>query len=215
MSDHQKKSSRGWNRLTLMLIGGVPLLVMLAATWLWVFVARGELDLVGMLGTANRGILVRPMMSVEDLPLRQIDGEELRFAELPRLWTLVVPATEQCNAECAETLYLTRQVRLALGGDGLRVRRWYLNLGAPLLRETEALIGDSHPDLQTVVASRDKFASLVAQARLEGRILEPGTWWVIDPMGWIMMLYTADNSYKDSIGDLKFLLKNTSEEGLP
>ena len=46
------------NRMVLLLISGIPLIMILAATWLWYFVARGDLDLVGMMGTANRGALV-------------------------------------------------------------------------------------------------------------------------------------------------------------
>ena len=48
------------NRMVLLLIGGIPLTMILAATWLWYFVARGDLDLVSMAGTANRGTLVQP-----------------------------------------------------------------------------------------------------------------------------------------------------------
>ena len=43
------------NRMVLLLIAGVPLIMILSATWLWYFVVRGDLDLVGTLGTANRG----------------------------------------------------------------------------------------------------------------------------------------------------------------
>ena len=46
------------NRMVLLLIGGIPVILVLVATWLWYFVAHGDLDLVGMLGTANRGSLV-------------------------------------------------------------------------------------------------------------------------------------------------------------
>ena len=38
---------------------------------------------------------------------------------------------------------------------------------------------------------------------------EPGTWYLVDPAGWIMMSYNTDVSYKDVISDLKFLLKNS------
>jgi hypothetical protein len=48
------------NRMVLLLIAGVPVTMILGATWLWYFVVRGDLDLVGTLGTANRGALVQP-----------------------------------------------------------------------------------------------------------------------------------------------------------
>ncbi len=43
------------NRLVLLMIAGIPLTMILAATWLWYFVVQGDLDIVGRLGTANAG----------------------------------------------------------------------------------------------------------------------------------------------------------------
>ena len=33
------------NRMVLLLIGGIPVTIILVATWLWYFVAQGDLDL--------------------------------------------------------------------------------------------------------------------------------------------------------------------------
>jgi hypothetical protein len=38
---------------------------------------------------------------------------------------------------------------------------------------------------------------------------EPSAWYLVDPSGWVMMRYTTDVNYKDVIGDIKFLLKNS------
>ena len=40
---------------------------------------------------------------------------------------------------------------------------------------------------------------------------DPARWYLVDPAGWIMMSYSTDNSYKDVIADLKFLLKNSGD----
>ena len=48
------------NRIVLLSIIGIPVTMILAASWLWYFVVQGDLDLVGTLGTANRGTLVQP-----------------------------------------------------------------------------------------------------------------------------------------------------------
>ena len=62
----ENADNRTNNRMVLLLIAGIPVTMILGATWLWYFVVRGDLDLVGALGTANRGALVQPP--------RQIDG---------------------------------------------------------------------------------------------------------------------------------------------
>jgi len=48
------------NRRTLLLIAGIPLVIVLGATWLWLAVSSGALNRVDMLGTANRGDLRTP-----------------------------------------------------------------------------------------------------------------------------------------------------------
>jgi len=207
--------SNHWNRMTLLLIGGIPLLVLITATWLWVYVVRGDLDLVGMIGTQNRGTLVQPPLAIDDLALTGLDGQTIAYADSGHLWTLLIPGGAECDSGCVDTLYLTRQVHIALGSESRRVRRYYLNLEGKADRAALQLMADHHPNLQTVVASRVAFLELLATSGLADTALAPGTWYVVDPMGWIMMVYNAANTYKDPITDLKFLLKNTSEENLP
>ena len=57
------------NRMILLLIGGIPLTMILAATWLWYFVARGDLDLVAAERVASLGLA----------------GGAIERAEVPRL----------------------------------------------------------------------------------------------------------------------------------
>ena len=54
------------NRLVLLTIAGIPVTMILAASWLWYFVVNGELDLVGTLGTANNGELLEPFARARD-----------------------------------------------------------------------------------------------------------------------------------------------------
>ena len=69
-------------RLVILLIAGIPLTLILAATWLWYFVVNGNLDLVGALGTANRGELIQPPRQIDDYALAEDSGALFRYAEL-------------------------------------------------------------------------------------------------------------------------------------
>ena len=69
------------NRMVLLLIAGVPVTMILGATWLWYFVVRGDLDLIGTLGTANRGALVQPPRQIGDYALRDDAGHTGSMAE--------------------------------------------------------------------------------------------------------------------------------------
>ena len=208
------------NRMVLLLIAGVPLIMILSATWLWYFVVRGDLDLVGTLGTANRGALVQPPRQIDEAVLIEADGRPFVYAELEPRWTMLIPGPGgRCDASCEATLYETRQIHTAMGKEYNRLRRLYVSEAAPddtLLTVQElsdkhpvpasfsAYLANEHRGLQALVLGPGQIDELFAEYRAE-----PGTWYLVDPAGWIMMSYDETVSYKDVIADLKFLLKNS------
>jgi len=217
-----EKIPAGNNRLVLLTIIGIPLTMILAATWLWYFVVRGDLDLVGMLGTANSGHLLQPPRQLDDIALRQDGGLPIDYADLDAKWTLAIPvAGPGCDSNCEHSLYLTRQIHVAMGKESHRIRRLYLS---------ESNVRDTVMDVDRLSDQRPAPAKLkelleTEHRRLKAFTLAEGgyqqlfpehgedatTWYLIDPAGWIMMSYNSEIHYKDVISDLKFLLKNSSE----
>lgn len=206
-------------RMVLLLIAGIPVTMILAATWLWYFVARGDLDLIGTLGTANRGALVQPPRRLDDLALFDAASAPRPYSSLEPKWTLLVPGSAACDAACEHALYLTRQIHIAIGRDMHRLRRVFVS-------ETPvAEIALTAPTLSDERPRPDDFAALLERdhAGLEALRMEPGggerlfpewqrdpqTWYLVDPGGWIMMSYNSGTSHKDVMADLKFLLKNS------
>ena len=209
------------NRLIFLSIVGIPITVVLAATWLWFFVARGDLDLVGILGTSNKGTLVQPPRHVDDGRLQQAAGIEFVYVDLPPQWTFLVPGSSRCDAGCEEVLYLTRQVHLAMGNELKRIRRFYVSDTAVADTRLEVTtLSDERPapadfaqymageqrGIKAFTLSGEHHAALFAEYSSD-----PSTWYLVDPAGWIMMSYNDQLSYKDVMSDLKFLLKNSSE----
>jgi hypothetical protein len=199
------------NRMVLLLIGGIPLTMILAATWLWYFVARGDLDLVSMVGTANRGTLVQPPRQLDDQTLRDESGVVTKFADLEPRWAMVIPAAGgPCDAACEHSLYMTRQIHVAMGKEFNRLRRLYVSpdsvKSTPL---TVVQLSDGRP-----APAADEFALTLSAASYSAlfpeQAVDASTWYLVDPAGWVMMSYTNEISYKDVIADLKFLLKNSS-----
>jgi hypothetical protein len=207
-------------RMVLLLIGGIPVTVILAATWLWYFVARGDVDLVGALGTANRGALVQPPRRLDEQEMRDSSGTPLKYADLEPRWTMVVPVTGgRCDATCEKLLYETRQIHVAIGKDFNRLRRLYvsdtgaantalvvpqLSDGRPVPDNFAAYLANDHHGLQALTLSADGFRALFPE-----QATDPATWYLVDPAGWVMMSYNESVPYKDVITDLKFLLKNS------
>jgi len=208
--------------MVLLLIGGIPVTMILAATWLWYFVARGDLDLVGLLGTANRGTLVQPPRQLDDQALSDESGATAKFADLEPRWAMVIPATGgRCDESCEKSLYVTRQIHVAMGKEFPRLRRLYLSdssAGATQLAVSH--LSDGHP-----APGAGEFAGYLAREHsglqawtlpaagyhilFPEQAMDPSTWYLVDPAGWVMMSYNKDVAYKDVIADLKFLLKNS------
>jgi len=210
----------GQGRLTLLLIAGIPVIVILAATWLWYFVASGQLDLVGALGTANNGDLLRPPRQASTAGWD--DGDGLAFdpgQNTTARWTLVVPQPSAgCDALCEQRLFETRQIHMALGKEMGRVERVLvtpadelqlvvssLSDDRPLPDSFDAYLESEQRGLTVWHSGRSEFDALFAELSTE-----PASWYLMDPAGWIMMRYDPSIGYKDVISDLKFLIKNSN-----
>ncbi len=206
-------------RLVLLLIAGIPVTMILAATWLWLFVARGDLDIVGLLGTANRGELVQPPRPLAEVTLRDRAGVALPFEQLEPRWTLLVPGGATCGEDCEQLLYLTRQIHVAIGKDFNRLRRAHagtadpgrtrlavdaLSDDSPVPESFGALLEGEHRGLLALHLQAADFDRLFPEWRADR-----STWYLVDPRGWVMMAYNSEIPYKDVISDLKFLLKNS------
>ncbi len=207
-------------RRTLLLIVGIPIAVLLTSTALWFSVNRGGVDIVGVLGTANNGTLVQPPREIDSAVLYDVDDAPSPIAQLDPLWTIVIPHDGgNCDAACERLLYLTRQIHVAIGRDVNRIRRLFVSAsGLPDIRlmintlsdgktppdDFAGLLSQEHPGLELRRVGLAAAGSLFAE-----HFVEPSTFYLVDPAGWIMMSYNSTHSYKAVIADLKFLLKNS------
>ena len=225
-------------RAILLLIAGLPVTMILAATWLWYFVERGDIDILGALGTANSGEILSNPANIRSRSFTASDGSETSLDALEPKWTfMVVNSGEICDATCSELLYLTRQIRIAIGRDFHRIQRVMMvdlpadsiristSTGAESAQErieggavTEAIdnastiaaagetplldaIESEHPDVSVWQAGSEPV--------VPERHAADSAWYLVDPSGWVMMRYSSEVNYKNVIGDLKFLLKNS------
>lgn len=212
---------RAGNRMILLLIAGIPVMVILIATWLWYYVVQGDLDLVAALGTSNSGTLVQPPRELQDVDLVEGGALPFRYGELDPKWSFVIPGVASCDLICEKSLYTTRQIHIALGKEFNRIRRVYVSDTAsadtalditrltddhPAPASFDAYLQDEHRGLKAVKINPAQHAELFREYA-DNR----ATWYLVDPAGWIMMSYDGEVSYKGVISDLKFLLKNSSE----
>jgi len=204
--------NRNNGRIILLLIAGLPVTMILAASWLWFFVERGEIDLIGAIGTANNGELLADPVNISQTQFLTSDGSSLVFADIEPKWRfLLVNSGDRCDSICQETLYLTRQIHIAIGKDFHRIQRVLVTDraadGTELVGDGSNLashLEDEHQRLSALTTDQETLASMTPS----GSMNEPA-WYLVDPAGWVMMRYPNDLNYKAVITDLKFLLKNS------
>jgi len=205
-------------RRVLLLIAGIPVGMMLAATALWWAVQQGYVDILGSVGTANHGDLISPPRLLSGVVFQHEGVADTLWEDLPEKWhLLVVQRGEACGEVCQQQLYQTRQIHVALGKDFNRVGRVLLgNVGgaSAIVVSSEDRIGASrnlltwleqeHMGVTSLTLPEDVLDRLVPETRDQ-----PTQWYVVDPAGWVMMRVADDLYYKDVISDLRFLLKHS------
>ena len=196
------------NRMTLLLIAGVPVIIILASSWLWYYVASGKLDLVELLGTANRGSLLEPPVNLVDLQVVDEAGLDFEPGALDTpLWRIMVPGHGNCDVDCQLLLQYTRQVHTAMGKYQNRIERVFLGIGMDPSEPLNAELAQQYPRLKLLYTPSASF-----QAQLDDRSTASGqpAYYLVDPRGWIILSYQAETDGKDLMVDLKFLLKNSN-----
>ncbi len=218
MTGQASELSQRRARRVLLLIAGIPLGMMLAATVLWWAVQQGYVDILGSVGTANHGELINPPRPLYDFVFQHEGVAETLWEDMPAKWRLlVVQRGEVCGELCQQQLYQTRQIHIALGKDFNRVGRVLLgNVGTAsvTIAPTEGVV-DTPRDFPTWLEQQHVGVTplTLAESALDKLVPEtldqPGQWYVVDPAGWIMMRVADDLHYKDVISDLRFLLKHS------
>jgi len=145
-------------------------------------------------GRTVLGELVQPPRTLPDIPL-DVSDSPARFREV---WSLIVPAANDCDAICLDALIKVRQLRLWLGPKMTRMQTVFVGandnvLPADVLAEHPRLIvpGD---------AARRKIRPIVGD-------FTNGDIFLADPFGNIMMLYRTGTEMGDIRRDLGHLMK--------
>lgn len=147
------------------------------------------------------GALIDPAQPLEPFRLESGAGETLTLEGLRGQWYLVHFVPGRCDESCRERLYVSRQVRDALGEDRSRVRRLVV---AGAGRNTPGLADllEEHPRLMVMQGDgRGAFGRQFPDGR------SAGTVFVVDPLGNLMMRFAPAVPPADMLEDLEKLLK--------
>jgi len=183
-----QKTAKG--RIQFLLIAGVFLGPLALAAWLYF---AGQ-DLTPA-GRTNNGALLQPIVNlVETIP------ESPLHAHNDGYWVLLYANEAACKDACAHSLYTLRQSRLMLGKEMDRLVRVFLH-------------GDTAPD---TVLFADEHKGLVALQdnslkdlldRKKPEELDAGGYYLVDPLGNLVLYFRPDIDPGAMVEDIKHLLE--------
>jgi hypothetical protein len=156
--------------------------------------------------TGNYGELVMPARPVELAGLETFAHDPVDRKLLQGRWTLVILADDPRDAACRESLYLTRQVRTALGKEQSRVQRLLVLAKWPPAA-VRAELTRIDPALVVATASADSLARIREELALGADEAARGFVYLVDPLGNLMMRYPEGADGKRMLKDLRRLLK--------
>ncbi len=184
-----KNKDRG-GRIHLFFIALVFFGPLIVATWLY-FSGEGFRPQ----GKTNHGTLLQPLVNIgETLPDAPIN------AHIGGQWLLVYAQDGVCADPCEFSLYTLRQSRLMLGKQMDRLARVFLHgESAP----DTVFLADEHAGLITL---QDAGLRELLERHRPAR-LSAGGYYLVDPLGNLVLYFQPDIEPTDMVEDIKHLLK--------
>ena len=159
-------------------------------------------------GGGEHGTLVNPPRPVPDLTLVNLADHTDADKRLHGKWTLVYLLNGNCGEACLENLYKMRQLRLATGKYAQRVQRAVLVVTNDRQALTREQLSD-YPGQYVLYPESIDADSLLSLFKLspDDRPFTQDRLYLIDPLGNLMMTYSATTPPDGIIKDLNRLLK--------
>lgn len=157
-------------------------------------------------GGSNKGDLIDPARPLPAVSLPIPSGSRTSDDFLRGKWTMLYIGAGSCDERCRKALYLSRQTRIALNKDMDRIQRVFLATGRCC---DSGFLQQEHPDLLVAALQGPGAESLLAQfPSVDGQpAAQAGRIYLVDPLGNLLMSYSAAAPDKALLQDMKKLLK--------
>ncbi len=173
----------------------LPILV----SWYLVFFTDYKHDAKS--GTQH-GILINPPRQLEDIALK--DPLSGKITSLHGKWAMFMIVNADCDHGCTENLYRMRQIRLAMGKEMHRVQRASYMADINVSRKADKIFADYAGQL--LLSSSDTDDGFLSTFIIDGEVYDHAIF-LIDPFGFLMMVYPETTDPSGIIKDLKKLLR--------
>lgn len=182
----QKKTT--WARAQILLIASVFFGPLAVATWMYysgAFLPEGR---------TNHGALLEPIVNVVvEVPSSAVGKQGDGY------WVLIYANDGDCAEVCRQALYTLRQSQKMLGKEMDRLKRVFLHgVSSP----DTVFLADEHAGL---TALRDDDLSALLNNK-KPATLSSGGYFLMDPLGNLVMYFEPETDPSDMVGDIKRLL---------
>jgi len=177
-------------RLQLLLVAAVFLGPLLVAAWMYYQGASVQPQ-----GRTNHGILLEPIENLAN----ELPGSAIH-ALYQQSWVLLYAQDTACDADCQDALYKLRQSRLMLGKEMDRLTRVFLHGNTP---PDAVFLADKYAGLMTM---EDSNLTKLLNSKKPANLPANG-YYLIDPLGNLVMYFQPDLDPSEMVDDIKRLLK--------
>ncbi|MGB7905210.1 MAG: hypothetical protein WCF43_10985 [Steroidobacteraceae bacterium] len=158
-------------------------------------------------GGTNKGDLIDPAVPLPAVALAMPDGTRTPADFLQGKWTIAYLGDGACDERCRKALYLSRQSWIALNKDMDRVQRVFLATGSSV--DTQ-FVATEHVDLRVAILGDDADSKTLLATFPAFDGVAPttaGRLYLIDPLGNLVLSYSAAAPDKALLTDVKKLLR--------
>ena len=156
----------------------------------------------------NFGKLIEPPYPLRNIRLLTAAGKDFRIEEVQGKWSLLWLTSRPCGGECGSYLHRMRNIRLALRENSIRVQSFAIPLTAT---STDAWIKKEtkFPDIILLTGSENESRDLATRFATAAGLgtLQTDGYYLVDPLGNLMMRYDTNADIKGILKDLERLLK--------
>lgn len=155
--------------------------------------------------STNNGELLDPIFTLDKFTQQTAKGVIFTNVEIEKIWTLVHFVQGECDEQCSQSLYKTRQLRISMGKDIDRLNRIAV-LKQDGASESNQKMWASHPDLEVLIASSNGVGAQI-KSQVKNIQISRDSIFLVDPLGNVMMHFPASMEPKLIKKDIRKLLK--------
>lgn len=156
----------------------------------------------------NHGELILPPIDISTISLFDYEqNKTIPGAQLLESWWLMYVLPKECDEGCLDNIHNMRQIHVSLGREQYRLHRMVLFLSHEKGLKMKNELQKAYPDLQLFSVSPETFDQYLPNTVISASRDTLGEFFILDPLGNMMMHHEGDEPPKGILADIKKLIR--------